>query len=211
MLIFPFVGINFAISQEYTSTSKEEFLSYIQRQDIYYQSLIDQNNGSTEGVDGYKFYIRWKTTYSEEAYNSNGMYYVLSGKNSFNRNFNNYNSGITLEQIEWEELGPFNKPISYMPSSVDYLRPAGVGRIFSIEFDPTDGNRVFVGSPTGGLYYSEDHGATWTNAGTDQLPNPGISHMQIVPASGNNPETWFILTGDGDNTSCFRHFSATPA
>ena len=81
MLILPFVGINFAISQEYTSTNKEEFLSYIQQQDIYYQSLIDQNNGSTEGINGYKSYMRWKTTYSEEAYNSNGMYYVLSGEN----------------------------------------------------------------------------------------------------------------------------------
>lgn len=199
LIILSLSGINFAISQEYTSTSKEEFLSYVQQQDTYYQNLIEQNNGSTEGIDGYKAYMRWKARYSEEAYNSNGMYNVLLEENIFNKNFSNYNRRISSEQVEWEELGPFQTPKNYRPNSSYNTWPKGVGRIFSIEFDPTNTNRVFAGSPTGGLYYSEDHGATWTNAGTDQLPNPGISHMQIIPASGNTPETWFILTGDGDN------------
>lgn len=203
ILILALIIGHAAFCQEYTSTSKEEFLSYVQQQDTYYQNLIDQNNGSTDGIDGYKAYMRWKTRYSEKAYNSNGMYYVLLEENSFNKNYSSYYRRISSEQVEWEELGPFQNPKNYRPSSSGYFRPAGVGRIFSIEFDPTNANRVFAGSPTGGLYYSEDHGATWTNAGTDQLPNPGISHFKMVTANANHPETWFILTGDGDNAWSF--------
>lgn len=195
-----FIG-HLAFSQEFVSTSKEEFLSYIHQQDEYYQNLIEQNNGSTEGIDGYKAYMRWKINYAEEAFNSNGMHNVIIAEKNFLTDFGNYKQSIATEQIEWEDLGPTRKPLFFRTEGLELYknRFEGVGRIFSVEFDPTNSNRVFVGSPTGGLYYSEDHGETWINGGTDQIPNPGISHMKIIPALKNTPETWFILTGDADN------------
>lgn len=195
---------SFVFSQEFSSTSQSEFLSYISQQDQYYQNLIDQNNGSSEGIYGYKSYNRWKTKYYCEAYNDDGMQNVLSGELNFNKNYETIMQNTNSVSVEWEEFGPFEKPENVRGFPEDsYLRGSGVGRVFFVGFDPQNSNRVFIGSPTGGLFYSTDNGNTWMNGGTDQLPNPGISHFEMVPVSANNDESWFILTGDRDNSWSF--------
>jgi hypothetical protein len=73
----------------------------------------------------------------------------------------------------------------------------GVGRVTWIAFDPNDANKVFTGSPKGGLFRSTDAGASWQSGGTDfLLPNIGASHVAVDPTDGNR---WFLATGDGDS------------
>lgn len=191
--------------QDKTSSNLAEFYQYIAEREAYFANEIRNNNGSTEGIYGYKNFQRWKNTYMEEGHNDEGMANVLSGRAYFNRNMSTIMQNTNTTQVEWEELGPVNKPINYLYENYNYIGPAGVGRVFFVEFDPNNSNRVFIGSPTGGLYYSTDHGESWTNGGTDQLPEPGVSHFKMVPASKTNSETWFILTGDRDNDWSYTH------
>lgn len=98
---------------------------------------------------------------------------------------------ITASYGKWREIGPVNTPEGPGP-----IRLRGTGRLVFIEFDETH-NRIFTGSPVGGLWYTENEGQNWQNGGTDFLPEIGVSHMQIA-TNENNGETWFIVTGDGE-------------
>lgn len=79
-------------------------------------------------------------------------------------------------------------------------RGNGTGRINYLYQDPVRPNRLFACSPTGGLFISNDKGATWKNAGTDQLPVSGVSSVTVHPEL---PDTWIITTGDGDDQFMF--------
>lgn len=91
----------------------------------------------------------------------------------------------------WKEIGPLNRPGGPGP-----IRMRGTGRLVFIEFDKSN-DRVFTGSPLGGLWYSENLGDSWQSGGTDFLPEIGVSHLQVA-SNFNKGETWFIATGDGD-------------
>jgi len=100
----------------------------------------------------------------------------------------------------WRELGPTQGPENLGMSDYLYTRIKGTGRLIFVEFDEKKPERIFTGSPTGGLFISDDRGATWRNGGTDYLESTGVSHVQIDP---NNSNTWFIAHGDGDNDFTF--------
>ena len=77
---------------------------------------------------------------------------------------------------------------------VDGNAIAGIGRVNAIAFHPTVPNRLFAGAPAGGLWRSDDNGATWST-NTDLLPNLGVSAIAIDPL---HPDTMYIGTGDRD-------------
>ncbi len=89
----------------------------------------------------------------------------------------------------WEELGPL------FPPEGANKRQLGVGRINSVSFDPSNALRMFVCSPSGGMWYSEDGGENWTNGGTDGLPVAGAAWLLANP---RDPANWILATGDGD-------------
>jgi photosystem II stability/assembly factor-like uncharacterized protein len=81
-----------------------------------------------------------------------------------------------LQPSQWQSLGPGNV----------------AGRIRTIAFDPRNPRRVFVGAATGGLWISEDAGASW-RAYSDFLPNLSITTLVIDPA---NPQVMYLGTGE---------------
>jgi photosystem II stability/assembly factor-like uncharacterized protein len=81
-----------------------------------------------------------------------------------------------LQPSQWRSLGPGNV----------------AGRVRAIAFDPRNARRVFVGAATGGLWISEDAGASW-RAYSDFLPNLSITSLAIDPA---NPDVMYIGTGE---------------
>ncbi|HZE21129.1 MAG TPA: sialidase family protein, partial [Desulfobaccales bacterium] len=87
--------------------------------------------------------------------------------------------------------------ISQGPSQIPAPGPAGyegLGRLNVVAFHPTDANKIFVGSPSGGMWQSDDGGATWAS-NTDGLPTLGVSAILV---DKSNPSTIFIGTGDRD-------------
>ncbi|MBI2966296.1 MAG: hypothetical protein HYY40_00585, partial [Bacteroidetes bacterium] len=69
----------------------------------------------------------------------------------------------------WTSLGPLQVP-TY----------GGAGRINCIRFDPTNSSTIWAGSPSGGLWKSDDGGTTWST-NTDLLPIIGVSDIAIDP------------------------------
>ncbi|MBK7434181.1 MAG: hypothetical protein IPI66_09980 [Chitinophagaceae bacterium] len=82
----------------------------------------------------------------------------------------------------WTPVGPMNTD-------------NGIGRVDRLAFHPTDANTVYAGTTAGGLWRTTDAGANWTNLSPD-LPSGGISGIVIDPV---NPNTIYLLTGDGDS------------
>tara|TARA_B100001250_G_scaffold66268_1_gene52725 strand:- start:26207 stop:28717 length:2511 start_codon:yes stop_codon:yes gene_type:complete len=87
----------------------------------------------------------------------------------------------------WVAMGPINTPIS-----ISSGKKRGNGRVNCIAFDPFDPNVIWIGSPAGGLWKSEDGGSNWAT-NTDNLPVLGVSHIAIDPV---NNQTMYIVTGD---------------
>ena len=89
---------------------------------------------------------------------------------------------------EWEEIGP-------VMSTLGNGSLNGLGRVDRIAFDPGNSNIIYPGTPAGGLWRTVNGGASWTPL-TDNIPMPSISGIVVSHA---NPNTIYILTGDGDS------------
>jgi len=92
-----------------------------------------------------------------------------------------------LSQItagNWALVGPTNNV-------------TGIGRVDRLVFHPTDANTFYADYAGGRLWNTTNAGTSCTNL-TPDIPCLGISGIAIDP---NNPNTIYILTGDGDSNS----------
>ena len=104
------------------------------------------------------------------------------------RAYSAFNKNVRSSNGNWLSLGPAQIP---SPGPAGY---EGLGRINVVSFHPTDANKIFIGAPSGGMWQSNDGGATWVSH-TDSLATLGVSSIII---DKNNPNLIFIGTGDRD-------------
>ena len=71
-----------------------------------------------------------------------------------------------------------------------------IGRIGSFALHPKQPHTIYAGTPSGGLWHTQDDGATWDQLG--KLPELGISDIAIDPLT---PDTIYVMTGDVDNSN----------
>jgi len=88
----------------------------------------------------------------------------------------------------WISLGPAQIPD---PGDPGYK---GLGRLNVVAWHPTDPNKFYVGSPSGGMWHTTDGGITWSTH-TDTMPTLGVSAIVV---DYSNPEKILIGTGDRD-------------
>jgi PKD repeat protein len=150
----------------------------------------DQWSGKeTERGSGYKPFKRWEYFMEERVYPSGefpaaGMRFSEFEKfmaRTPQRTENNQRNG------NWQSLGPFTW------QSTNGWNP-GIGRVNFITEEPNNPNTIYLGTPAGGLWRSEDAGSNWTPL-TDDLPSMGVSGIAINP---ENPNIIYIATGDRD-------------
>ena len=70
----------------------------------------------------------------------------------------------------------------------------GLGRLNAIAVDPTNSNKIFVASASGGIWATTDGGINWSN-NTDELPVLGFSNLVINP---QNTNIIYAASGDGE-------------
>lgn len=103
---------------------------------------------------------------------------------------NNRSSAVS----NWSYLGPDAIPTATAPTY------AGMGRLNTIAFDPSNPNIVWVGAPNGGLWRrnlgSSGTGGTWEDK-SNNFPVLGISDIAIA-SNGHI----YIATGDADGQHC---------
>ena len=170
----------------------DDYGEYITNTQFYFDS-IEQATGTLKGT-GHSEFQRWKNFWQHVNVNDGGIYPSVGHMQSIQQ-LENSTSMYSTMTGNWTEVGPTTPPSIPSISGWGY-RIQGAGRLHFLEFDDVN-SRVFCGSPAGGLFYSEDNGATWNPGGTDYLPVIGVSHIQIAKGV-NNGHTWFISTGDGE-------------
>jgi hypothetical protein len=85
-------------------------------------------------------------------------------------------AGAGLSPGSWTSIGPDNAP----------------GRVTSIAIHPTQHNRMWIGTGSGGIWYSANAGASWAPV-NDFLPSLVITSIVISPA---NPNVMYATTGE---------------
>ncbi|WP_291285607.1 Ig-like domain-containing protein [Flavobacterium sp.] len=100
-------------------------------------------------------------------------------------------NGTSAQTPNWKNIGP----ISFPKKTVDQIQ--GIGRCIQIKFHPSDPNKMYVASASGGLYQSNDKGLHWTSLGTDQVANTTSSSIAIDPT---NDQVIYWGTGDANNS-----------
>lgn len=102
---------------------------------------------------------------------------------------------------KWECLGPNQMPEELNPGgkaipSYSKNRGNGTGRINYLYIHPQKSQRLWVCSPTGGIWFTRNGGEKWLEGGTDKLKISGVSSVAV---NRKNPHQWVISTGDGDD------------
>ncbi len=87
----------------------------------------------------------------------------------------------------WTPLGPsyWTNPTGWNP---------GVGRVNDVTKPSANSSRIYVASPSGGVWYSSNDGNSWSPM-TDTFPTIGASSIVVDYTDSN---IVYILTGDGD-------------
>jgi hypothetical protein len=95
----------------------------------------------------------------------------------------------------WQPVGPFSTSWGLFRGS------RGIGRIDRIVFHPTNSNIILAGSPSGGLWRTNDAGNNWFSI-SSSIPNCGVAGIVF---SNNDPtgNTIYILTGDANSGGYF--------
>ena len=80
------------------------------------------------------------------------------------------------------------------PESWSWLGPGNIGgRIRSILIHPTNANKMWVGSVSGGIWQTTDGGSSWSPV-NDFMANLAVSTMVMHPT---NPNIMYAGTGEG--------------
>jgi len=159
-----------------------------------YQDHVDAYNNYWIGKDhtvrgsGYKQLQRWMELWKHEIKPDGTLPTAWELAQSWNNIMNlKFAANEMDDDSDWMPLGPFTHTNQGSWS-------AGQGRVNVSLVDPNNPNKLYVGTPDGGLWVSDDHGESWT-ALTLYLPSIGVSGIAV---DYNNSNIIYITTGDED-------------
>lgn len=96
--------------------------------------------------------------------------------------------GAMAQTSPWQPVGPSLFPVD-ISGQIN-----GIGRTTQVVFHPTDNQKMYAASASGGLWLSTDAGASWTVSGTDtQLP---YTQCASVCVDYTNDQILYLGTGD---------------
>ena len=98
----------------------------------------------------------------------------------------------TLPTGPWTEIGPASIDDDNLQPLTSYGRTAG--RISAVALDPGNSDVILIGASRGGIWRSEDAGASWTPVSDDQSTLV-IADIRFAPS---NPSIVYAATGDND-------------
>ena len=87
----------------------------------------------------------------------------------------------------WSPIGPLT-----LPNGVTSSSGATSGRVTSIAVDPSNANKVYLGTAQGGVWRSLDGGTTWISI-FDNADSQAIGALALAPSS---PSTLYVGTGE---------------
>jgi hypothetical protein len=150
---------------------------------------------------GWKGYARWKNW-------SEGHYYPSGDRTKADPQFALHAYQAFLKQNGqartsfpngWKDLGPYDA------NNVTRHYSPGIGRVECFYVDPTNPQKIYMGSRSGGFWRTIDGGTTWQNT-TDFLFASGVNTMDADP---NNSDNIFINVRNGGNGTSHGIYGST--
>ncbi|MGA9998137.1 MAG: carboxypeptidase regulatory-like domain-containing protein, partial [Pyrinomonadaceae bacterium] len=99
-----------------------------------------------------------------------------------------------LAFANWTEIGPTTLPNGQYQGGL--IGPVN-GRVTAVVVDPTNSNKVYLGTAQGGVWRSTDGGSTWT-AIFDTAQNLAIGSIALAPS---DPTILYVGTGEPNNSA----------
>lgn len=96
-------------------------------------------------------------------------------------------SHFAFAQNNWQSVGPIQFPVD-ISGQIN-----GIGRTTQVKFHPSDPQKMYATTASGGLWISNNAGANWTKTGTDALPQ---GQLASVCVDYTNDQIIYIGTGD---------------
>lgn len=200
-LVFLTFSLSFALKAQeartYDKTKPLFWLEAMQDPNVDFRQLQKDFNEYWEKSKeetksrGYKIFKRWEYI-NEPRVQEDGR---LPSTEKILNELKKYSAAIdgpTSAGGNWSLMAPQNYPVNLTG------QPTGMGRINAIAFHPTDPNTIFVGSPSGGIWKTTNHGISWTNLSSN-LPRLGVSAIVVHPS---DPNTIYLGSGDRDGGDC---------
>jgi len=167
----------------------------MQNHDVNFYEVQEAFNEHWEGKTyergkGYKQYKRWE-------YFMEPRVYPTGNRPSTETLYKEWEKAVRSSSQQaksdtpWESIGP-----------VDWISQGwnpGLGRVNAVIEDPNNMDKLYVATPSGGLWKSEDGGSSWTVL-TDNLPAIGASGLAIDP---DNSDIMYLATGDGNGSDTY--------
>lgn len=173
----------------YTNPDREGNFYDIQKSFYEYWDGKD----TTQRSIGWKQFKRWEWFWAQRVY-PNGIFpnpdITYKEMKAFEATNKSKKPGSQIQSnATWTSLGPFTSPGGY----------AGLGRINVVKEHPNNQNIIYIGSASGGFWYTTNGGASWTTT-TDDLGSMGVTDIVFDPM---NPSHIYIATGDGDASDAY--------
>ncbi|GAA4269035.1 T9SS type A sorting domain-containing protein [Hyunsoonleella aestuarii] len=165
---------------------------------ITFQEIVDAFNAYWETRDseikgsGYKPFKRWETYWKNYVKEDGTLPSSAELWKVWEQVELSKQNSLLADLSNWQPVGPFNHTNTGSWSS-------GQGRINAIIVDPNISTTYYAGAPAGGIWKSEDSGATWVPL-SDDLPQIGVSGIAIDYADS---DIIYIATGDDDGADSY--------
>jgi len=195
---FFFIIINFSFSQPWLellpqdkSSSEITFYDYQNAFNEYWSEYqIDNgwyidNNGQKQKAYGWKQFKRWEYFWQYRIDKKTGKFPSTTASYAFN-DYISKKGNYSKNGGTWTCLGTSSTTGGY----------AGIGRINTVAFHPTNPDVYWIGAPAGGLWSTYDGGNSWT-VHTDTNAVLGVSAI-VIPSDFDVSQTIYIGTGDRD-------------
>lgn len=143
-------------------------------------------NGEKKKAPGWKQFHRWYYDMEGQVNPLDGSFPAKTAQQVYDEyKINNSDQRSTMT-ANWSVLGPNSSDGGY----------AGIGRINTIAFHPSNNNTWWIGAPAGGLWLTTNNGNSWICL-TDDNNVLGVSDIAI-PSDYVTSQTIYIATGDRD-------------
>lgn len=159
------------------------FYSYWEPYHVKGGFYIDENGNKKKAL-GWKQFKRWEHFWETRIDEQTGAFLNID----INSIFKEEKLATAFKNSEelWLSKGPDNSEGGY----------AGIGRINTIAYHPSDTSTFWAGTASGGLWVTEDGGQNWAVL-NDDMQALGVSGI-VIPSDFTSSQTIYLATGDRD-------------
>ena len=202
LLLTLFVGLSSLVfSQKWKELAQDpqvNFYDVVAVAEAHFDTIDKFAQGS-----GWKGYQRWRYENEKKYYPSGDRTQIdpYFAENAYKEYLNSAPES-NIFNAGWEQLGP------HYIGQVTGHYSLGLGRIETFYGDPTDPNRMYIGSRSGGFWQTLDGGVTWNEGATDFLIATGVNTMTVRPT---NPDSILINVRNARNGTTHGIYRSTDA